>query len=100
MMHKGIAMPVGMGALMGLVMLWMLHGMLTGQGHAGGALFVLAHVAVLLVLALAFVVARRGQSAWAQGMLKHRPSLRHVALMMGSALTTAGVIHLIHGGPV
>ncbi len=94
--------PVLMGPVMGAMMLWMLHGALVGGGVGGVALvvFVLAHVVVVGTVALAAVFAAR-LSPRLRGWLTrvHRPSLRHVGLMMGSALMTAGVIHVVvHGG--
>lgn len=101
--HKkqGLA-PVLMGSAMGLMMLWMLHGALTGEGAMGaGALvvFVGAHVVIAAVAILAVVFAAR-LSERANGWLNrlHRPSLRHVGLMLGSAALSAGAVHLIAHG--
>lgn len=99
------ALPVVMGGVMGLMMMWMLHGALTGDGVLGDgalALFILAHLAVAGVLIGAGVFAARlspRMRGW-QARL-HRPSVRHVAVMLGSAVTTAGIVHLtVHGGLV
>ncbi|SHG86288.1 hypothetical protein [Marivita hallyeonensis] len=93
-------MPAGMGVIMGAMMLWMLHGFLTGDGSAAGAVaFVLAHVAVVsaALAAVAFGLHRRWPAL--ARILAHRPSRRHVGVMFGMAVATAVLIHLVHGGP-
>ncbi|MGR3486047.1 MAG: hypothetical protein ACU0BF_11930 [Paracoccaceae bacterium] len=86
--------PALVGAVMGPMALWMLHGPIgRGEGPAALAIFALAHLAVLgALLALARVV------PGLRGRL-HRPTLPHVATMAGGALLSAGAVHLIHGGP-
>lgn len=99
---KDWGMPMGMGAMMGAMGLWMLHQAQTGTSMVGGAVFVLAHVAVLAVVVAAALLVRRGlggKRIQALARIRHRPSLAHVAVMLGTALITALLIHLIHGGP-
>lgn len=103
-MTRHTLMALTMGALMGLMMLWMLHGAVTGETQrslAGAAVFVGAHVLVLAVLlALPAFAARRAPWLHARLSRLHRPSLRHVSLMLGAAGTSALIVHLIHGAPV
>ena len=94
--------PMIMGALMGVMMLWMLHGALMGDGVRGWALiaFVAAHVVLAAVVIAAGLFAAR-LSPRARMLIDrlHRPSLRHVGVMLLAAAASAGVIHLIlHGG--
>jgi hypothetical protein len=95
-------MPIIMGALMGLMMMWMLHGALTGDaGVTGWALiaFLGAHLAIALIIGAAVVFAARfspRSHAWINRL--HRPSLHHVGAMLGSAIFVAGALHLgFHG---
>ncbi|MEL6958904.1 MAG: hypothetical protein AAGL89_08150 [Pseudomonadota bacterium] len=96
-------MPLLMGSVMGLMMLWMLHGVLTGQSEVSGPaalVFIGAHVVAVAVLILGGVFATR-LSPGLQARLKrmHRPSLRHVSVMLASAAVSAALAHLvIHGG--
>lgn len=95
--------PAIMGAAMGAMMVWMLHGALTGDGAMGaGALiaFIAAHVVIAGILGLAVWAGTR-LSPRVRAVLDrlHRPSLRHVGVMLGSAAICAGSIHvLVHGG--
>ncbi|MEN8841140.1 MAG: hypothetical protein ABF254_05320 [Octadecabacter sp.] len=91
-----------MGGLMGLMMMWMLHGALTGEGAIGaGALitFVAAHfVLAAVVLGGALFAARLSPRARVVLERLHRPSLPHVAAMLGSAVLVAVALHFgIHG---
>lgn len=93
--------PAMMGALMGLMMVWTLHGALTGGGVSGWALaaFVTAHVAVAAVLVGAAVFASRLSPrlrAWIARL--HRPSFRHAGAMLGCAACTFGTLHLFAHG--
>ncbi|SMX39031.1 hypothetical protein [Octadecabacter ascidiaceicola] len=94
--------PIIMGGLMGLMMMWMLHGALTGEGTIGaGALiaFIAAHV-VLAAIAIGMAVfAARLSPRVRQFMDRlHHPSLSHVAAMFSSAAAVALVLHFgIHG---
>ncbi|MCF2869659.1 hypothetical protein L0664_01150 [Octadecabacter sp. G9-8] len=93
--------PVIMGGLMGLMMMWMLHGAVTGDGMAAGALiaFVGAHLA-LVVIAGAVIWAGTRFSPRVVRVLSrlHRPSRSHVMVMLASAIVVAGVVHLsAHG---
>ena len=95
--------PIVMGGLMGLMMMWMLHGALTGDGALGaGALiaFVAAHVVlVAIAIGVAVFAARLSPRAKARIDRLHRPSLRHVTVMLAAALIVSGVVHLVvHGG--
>ena len=96
------AMPVLMGAGMGLMMLWMLHGVLVDGNWVSGwalAVFIGAHVVVAaLALATALFAARLSPGMRARLARLHRPSWRHVGVMLASAAATAGLVHLIHGG--
>ncbi|MCK0149707.1 hypothetical protein MWU54_06710 [Marivita sp. S6314] len=98
-MRLGDMLPLGMGLMMGAMGMWMLHGALTGDGGMPGAIFILAHVAVvgLGALAAAFGLHRRWPAL--RRIRLHRPSLRHAGVMLAVALGTAMVIHVIHGGP-
>lgn len=95
-------MPIILGALMGLMMMWMLHVALTGEsGVTGWALiaFGAAHVAIAFIIIFAVIIAARispRSHAWINRL--HRPSLRHVSAMLGSAVFVAGALHLgVHG---
>ena len=72
-------MPIIMGALMGLMMMWMLHGAMTGDaGITGWALiaFLGAHLAIALIIAVAVVFAARfspRSHAWINRL--HRPPI-------------------------
>ena len=99
MRHTGW-MPIGMGFLMGAMALMMLHGVLTGEGGASGVLFVSAHVAVIALAALGVAFGAHRRWPVLGRVLAHRRSARHVGLMLGVAVATAALIHLVHGGPV
>jgi len=93
--------PVIMGAVMAPMMMWMLHGALTGSGMSAAALvaFVGAHVALALV-AVALVLVGSRMSPRLHGMLSrlHRPSAKHFGAMLASAAVVAVAIHFgIHG---
>ena len=94
-------MPIAMGGLMGPMMLWMLHGMLTGDGPSGVALVIFVGVHVLVVavlLAAAVFAARLSPGLRARLGRLHRPSPRHIGLMLGSATLAALIVHFgIHG---
>ncbi|AKS45106.1 hypothetical protein SAMN05444287_0194 [Octadecabacter temperatus] len=95
--------PIVMGGLMGLMMMWMLHSALTGDGTLGaGALiaFVAAHVVFAAVVIGGALFAARLSPRARQFMDRlHRPSLRHIGVMMAAALSVAGLVHLVvHGG--
>ena len=98
-MTKRLIMPVLMGTMMGAMGLAMLHGQLTGTGSNAGLTFVLAHVAVIGAGAgLAFFGLHRRFPALTR-VMSHRPSARHISIMLAAALLTAALIHLTHGGP-
>lgn len=97
----GMKKPVIMGGLMGLMMLWMLHGAVTGGGVTGWALvaFVGVHVALVLIAGLAAVFAAR-LSPKVQELLArvHRPSVRHIGAMLGTAVVVIATVHVsAHG---
>lgn len=93
--------PLIMGLLMGPMMLWMLHGVLTGGGVSTVAalVFVGMHVvAVLVALGTAFWAARLSPRMRAWLTRVHRPSARHAAVMLGSAAVAALLTHsIVHG---
>ncbi|SFS21690.1 hypothetical protein SAMN05444714_2914 [Yoonia litorea] len=99
---RSIATPFVAGALMGPMMLSMLHKTLSGGTSPVSAIttFVVGHFAVLLALLASFAVARRfiPQLRNRLGRM-HTPRARHVGVMVMSAGATASVVHLaIHGG--
>ena len=89
--------PALIGCAMALMFLWMGHDtFMAGTGGPGraGLLFILMHVGALLGMAVAafFVPGFRGLAR------AHRPSARHLAVMllaMGTTLATSHVI--LHG---
>lgn len=84
--------PVFIGAVMGAMLLWMLHEqiMLEGVSAAGASVaFVAVHVALVGLIALAALFIPKVRNA----VRSHRPSLRHVGLMV---LGLTGSIALIH----
>jgi len=94
--------PMIMGGLMGLMMMWMLHGALTGDGAIGaGALiaFVAAHAVVAAVAIGMAVFAARLSPRIRQFIDRlHRPSVSHVTAMLTSAAVVALVLHFgVHG---
>lgn len=94
-------MPVAMGGLMGPMLLWMLHGTLTSDGPSGVALavFVGAHVLIVILLLAATIFAARLSSALRLRMERlHRPSLRHFSTMLASAVVAAGGLYLFVQG--
>jgi len=95
--------PVLMGAVMGPMMLMMLHGTLIGETDRGAlalAVFVAAHILVIGTLALSAVfVARLSPRVQAWLARLHRPSAPHVFGMLGGAMIAAAVVHFFfHGG--
>ncbi|MEM9579792.1 MAG: hypothetical protein AAF891_03830 [Pseudomonadota bacterium] len=97
------AKPLIMGAAMGAMMLWMLHGFLTGDAelsHYGALAFLGAHVAAIGGIALLTVLgAKRNERVAALMGKLHRPTLGHTGAMLISAFSIALLIHLIHGAP-
>lgn len=93
--------PMVMGGLMGVMMLWMLHGAVTGDGVGlwAAALFVAAHVVlVALILGAAVFAARLSPAARRVLARVHRPSLSHMGTMVGTAVLIVAVVHLgAHG---
>mmetsp|Transcript_18462 Transcript_18462/g.30107 ORF Transcript_18462/g.30107 Transcript_18462/m.30107 type:complete len:99 (+) Transcript_18462:12345-12641(+) len=98
-------MPLAMGAVMGLMMLWMVHMQITGDGaRSRGALlvFVGTHMVLIAALVILPLIASR-RLGWVRRVTDrlHRPSLRHIALMLtGAALATAITHVAIHGGVI
>lgn len=96
------AKPFSMGLLMGAMMLWMIHGQMTGQSTLSGwalVLFIAVHLVLIAALIVAAFFAAR-LSPKMRGLLArlHRPSLLHVAVMLCGAATLALAAHLIiHG---
>ena len=92
-------MPIVMGAVMGPMMLWMAHGwIVSSAAWTAVASFVAAHLAFFAgLLGVGLLLGRR---APALRRRLHRPSAAHVARMLGAAAVSAGIVHLLHGGPV
>ena len=95
--------PVILGTLMGLMMMWMLHGVLTGESTlAGWAMFgfISAHFAIALVVVLLGAKVAKLSPRF-RTLLSHRPSVRHVASMAFGVILSGGLVHLyIHGGVI
>lgn len=96
------AAPFFMGALMGPMMLAMLHGQLTSDGVGGTALliFLAAHLVLGAIAIAGTVFALRLSPKWRARLDRlHRPSLHHLGAMAGTAAVSALGVHLIvHGG--
>ena len=89
--------PIIAGTLMGAMMLWMLHDQIMSEGvSAAGATvaFVAAHVSLvgLIVLAALFIPTVRS------AVHSHRPSLRHVGLMLLGLTGSNALIHVTQHG--
>ncbi len=92
--------PLMMGAAMGLMALWMLHGQLRNEASiVGPVAFIGAHLLLAFVLIAAAAFATRlspGIQAWINRI--HRPTTSHLVSMLGSALVVAAAVHLVlHG---
>lgn len=104
LMSRHTLLPVAMGALMAPMMLWMLHGDLMGSGGGGAALklvvFAGAHVVIIGgALLLGALAMRRFPGVARLAARVHRPSLRHLGLMLAGAGLSGLVVHLAqHGG--
>ena len=100
MTHRTV-MPVGMGIVMGVMAMAMLHAMLTGDGSGGltGALFLLAHVAVLALAAVGVAFGLHRRWPLLSRVLANRPSRRHLGTMLGVAIASAALNHIVHGAP-
>ena len=107
MIHS-LKMPLIMGSLMGIMMLFMLHGMTTGERSTTGSaalVFIGAHLigAHLAVVGFTFAIAVFGLSRYPRlakiATKIHRPSRAHVTTMLGAALMTAFILHVFHGAP-
>ncbi len=99
---SGKTMPAVMGAAMGLMMMWMLHGALTGDTSIGAmalVAFIGAHVVLVAVAVAAVWIGAR----WSPRIQRltarlHRPSVSHITTMLASAVIVAGLLHLsVHG---
>ena len=93
--------PLAMGLLMGPMMLWMIHGQMTGTAQSGwaAAAFIGAHLVIFAVIVSGAVFAAR-LSPRLQTILArlHRPSLKHFGAMLLGAVTSALAVHLwLHG---
>jgi hypothetical protein len=94
--------PLAMGLLMGPMMLWMIHGQLTGSAQSSWAVaaFVGAHLLILAVIVAGAVFAAR-LSPRTHAFLAnlHRPSLAHVGAMLMGLAVSALILHFwLHGG--
>ena len=97
-----LAKPLAMGAIMGLMMLWMVHGALTGGGPVPTAAligFVAVHLALaLLAVGAAIFAARLSPRARAWLARIHRPRPAHLVAMISGLTASAGLVHLaVHG---
>ena len=95
--------PIVMGGLMGIMMLWMLHGQMTSTSAlAGWALvaFIGVHVALIAAaIGAGLFAARLSPKMRAMLARMHRPSFHHIALMLIGMIASAGLVHLyMHGG--
>ena len=94
--------PFAMGAAMAPMMLWMLHGQLTGSNTMSGpalVIFVGAHLLIVAILVGAtFLTARLSPRLRPLLARMHRPSLQHFLRMLGGAALTAGAIHIAFHG--
>lgn len=102
MIHS-LKMPLIMRSLMGIMMLFMLHGVMMGERSTTGSaalVFIGAHLAVVgFTLAIAvFGLSRYPRLAKIATKI-HRPSREHVTTMLGAALMTAFILHVFHGAP-
>ncbi|MDX8350804.1 hypothetical protein [Cognatiyoonia sp. IB215182] len=94
--------PLVMGVLMGLMMLWMVHGQINGETSLSG-IAVITFVGVHILFAAAIIgaglfVTRLSPAArqWLHNL--HRPSLRHLGIMLLGAPLSACSVHIwIHG---
>ena len=94
--------PVIMGALMGLMMMWMLHGALAGETAWGAAAllaFVAGHVAIgVVVVSIGWIGVRLSPRLQRIVAHVHLPSLHHIGAMLGSAACVALVVHVVAHG--
>lgn len=101
-MIRPIVFPALMGAGMGAMMLWVIHGrMIQGDTALGPLLwFLIAHVAIIALAAgLVWLTARRWPAVSARLSRLHRPGVKHVAAMVLGAVASAAAIHVVlHGG--
>lgn len=103
MIHLRTIAPPLMGALMGLIMLRMAHGIMTQESDLSGLMllvFVLGHFVVIGVVAGLIIWSARFAPALHTRLKRlHRPSVRHMSQMVVFATGAAFVAHLIlHGG--
>lgn len=93
--------PLAMGLLMGPMMLWMIHGQMTGSAQSGwaAAAFVGAHLLILAaIVAGAVFAARLSPRMHAVSARLHRPSLAHLGAMLSGFAISGLVVHfLLHG---
>lgn len=95
--------PLLMGAVMGPMMLAMMHKVLTGDDGRGALAllaFVGAHAALVVGLGLMGLFAARFAPKLRVYLARlHRPTLAHVANMLAGAALTGVVVHLyLHRG--
>ena len=89
---------LGMGVVMAAMAMMAVHMVLTSE-HALGLWAVAGFIALHVV---AFALAGLVVMSWpaARRIIRgHKPGARHIGIMSASASVTAGLIHLIHGGP-
>ena len=102
-MINTVKTPLLMGSAMGVMMLMPLHGVLTGETSVlswSAFAFIAAHVAVALAVFAIFALGlTRFPKVASLASRLHRPSLKHISVMLCSAGATALLIHLfLHGG--
>jgi hypothetical protein len=87
MRDRKMTAPLMMGAMMGLMLPWMLHSGAAGQSFGLG--FLMLHLgAILLAAATLLLAVKAGQNGAAlrRALARHRPQWAHVGLM-GVGLT-------------
>lgn len=93
--------PLAMGLLMGPMMLWMIHGQMTGTAPSGwaAAAFIGAHLVILAaVVSGAVFAARMSPRLQTFAARLHRPSLKHFGAMLSGAAMSALAVHFwLHG---
>ena len=95
--------PVVLGGLMGAMMIWMVHGQMTGTSAlAGWALGAFIGVHVVLIAAAigaGLFAACLSPNLRVRLSRLHRPSVHHIALMLVGMVGSVAVVHVyMHGG--
>ncbi len=98
-MIRAQIMPVAMGLMMGVMAIMMMHVVLTGEGGLAWLWFVLGHAGVVVIAAAAVAFGLHRRVPMIQKITMHRPDKKHLAFVLVIAVTTATLIHVVHGGP-